>query len=108
MSQVSKIFRRFIPQFLHMIVLSIFFFAFMLIYRPANCVEFMGGEWFGVHLTICSCIVFLSAIITLLVMDIVFAFFVIERQYSVSYYDVALCFMINPYPCPILLGKALA
>ena len=27
------------------------------------------------------------AIITLLVMDIVFAFFVIERQYSVSYYD---------------------
>ena len=67
MSQVSKIFRRFIPQFLHMIVLSIFFFAFMLIYRPANCVEFMGGEWFGVHLTICSCIVFLSAIITRLV-----------------------------------------
>lgn len=63
MSQVSKIFRRFIPQLLHMIVLSVFFFAFMLIYRPANCVEFMGGEWFGVHLTICSCIVFLAAVI---------------------------------------------
>ena len=63
MSQVSKIFRRFIPQLLHMIVLPVFFFAFMLIYRPANSIEFMGGEWFGVHLTICSCIVFLSAVV---------------------------------------------
>ena len=61
MSQVSKIFRRFIPQLLHMIVLPVFFFAFMLIYRPASSVEFMGDEWFGVHLTICSCIVFLAA-----------------------------------------------
>ena len=63
MSQVSKIFRRFIPQLLHMIVLPVFFFAFMLIYRPANSIEFMGGEWFGVHLTICSCIVFLAAVV---------------------------------------------
>lgn len=58
MSQVSKIFRRFIPQLLHMIVLPVFYFAFMLIYRPLNVVDFMGGEWFGVHLTIVSCIVF--------------------------------------------------
>ncbi len=63
MSQVSRIFRRFIPQLLHMIVLPVFFFAFMLVYRPVNSIEFMGGEWFGVHLTICSCIVLLSAII---------------------------------------------
>lgn len=63
MSQISKIFRRFVPQLLHMIVLPIFFFAFMLIYRPLNSVEFMGGEWFGVHLTISSCIILLSAII---------------------------------------------
>ena len=63
MSQVSKIFRRFVPQLLHMIVLPVFFFAFMLIYRPLNSVEFMGNEWFGVHLTISSCIILLSAII---------------------------------------------
>lgn len=63
MSQVSKIFRRFVPQILHMVVLPIFYFTFILIYRPANCAEFMGGEWFGVHLTICSCIVFLAAIL---------------------------------------------
>lgn len=64
MSQVSRIFRRFIPQLLHMIVLPVFYFAFMLIYRPGSCYEFMGGEWFGVHLTITSCVVLISAIIT--------------------------------------------
>ncbi len=64
MTQVSRIFRRFIPQLLHMIVLPTFFFAFMLIYRPFNAEGFFGGEWFGVHLTIVSCIVLLSVIIT--------------------------------------------
>lgn len=63
MNQISRIFRRFIPQLLHMIVLPIFYFSFMLIYRPLGAVEFMGGEWFGVHLTITSCIVLLSIII---------------------------------------------
>lgn len=63
MSQVSRIFRRFVPQLLHMIVLPIFYFSFMLIYRPFNSVEFLGSEWYGVHLTISSCIVFLSSII---------------------------------------------
>lgn len=62
MSQVSRIFRRFVPQLLHMIVLPIFYFAFMLIYRPFNAIGFMGSEWFGVHLTISSCIVLLSTI----------------------------------------------
>lgn len=63
MSQVSRIFRRFIPQLLHMIVLPIFYFSFMLIYRPFSSFDFMGGEWFGVHLTISSCIVLLATII---------------------------------------------
>lgn len=63
MSQISKIFRRFVPQLLHMIVLPVFFFSFMLIYRPSGSVEFLGGEWFGVHLTISSCIVLLSSIL---------------------------------------------
>ncbi len=63
MSQVSKAFRRFVPQLLHMFVLPIFFFAFMLIYHPFNSDEFLGGEWFGVHLTITTCIILLSVAI---------------------------------------------
>jgi len=63
MEQISRIFRRFIPQLLHMIILPVFYFAFMLIYRPFFSVDFIGGEWFGVHLTISSCIVLLCMII---------------------------------------------
>ena len=54
MAHVSKIFGRFVPQVLHMIVLPIFFFIFMLIYRPFGVSEYLGNEWFAVHLTICS------------------------------------------------------
>ncbi len=64
MSNLPGIFRRFIPQLLHMIVLPVFFFAFMLIYQPFKSVEFMGDEWFGVHLTITSCIVLLCLILS--------------------------------------------
>ena len=63
MSQIAKIFRRFVPQLLHMIVLPIFFFVFMIIYRPFTTVSYLGGEWFGVHLTILSCIVLVCVII---------------------------------------------
>lgn len=63
MSLITKIYRRFIPQLLHMVVLPIFFFAFMLIYRPFDSVSFFDNEWFGVHLTISSCIVLLAVIV---------------------------------------------
>ena len=63
MRQIPRIFRRFIPQLLHMIVLPVFFFAFMLIYEPFDSVAFLGREWFGVHLTIISCITLLSVIL---------------------------------------------
>ena len=56
MAQVASIFRKFVPQLLHMIVLPVFFFTFMLIYRPLEIETFLGAEWFGVHLTIISCI----------------------------------------------------
>lgn len=61
MALVSSVFRRFPPQVLHMIVLPIFFFAFMLLYRPFGIESFLGSEWFGVHLTIISCIVMICA-----------------------------------------------
>ena len=59
MAQIASVFRRFVPQLLHMIVLPIFFFAFILLYRPFGIVDYLGSEWFGVHLTIISCIVML-------------------------------------------------
>ena len=60
MSQIPTVFRRFIPQLLHVIVLPVFFFTFMLILRPKGIVEFLGNDWFGVHLTIISCITLIS------------------------------------------------
>lgn len=45
------------PQLLHMIALPLFFFAFILIYRPYSIADFLGGEWVGVHVTIISCII---------------------------------------------------
>ena len=59
MAVVSKNFRGFIPQFLHALVLPIFFFAFMLIYRPFGISEYLGDEWFAVHITMLSCIILL-------------------------------------------------
>ena len=64
MSVVARVFRRFIPQLLHMVVLPIFFFSFMLIYRPFDVMDFFGHEWFGVHITIISCIILVSVIVT--------------------------------------------
>lgn len=64
MAQIAPIFRKFVPQLLHMIVLPVFFFTFMLIYRPFGIEAFLGSEWFGVHLTIISCIVMFCAAVT--------------------------------------------
>ncbi len=67
MATVSKIFRKFVPQLLHTLILPIFLFAFMLIYRPFGVFEYLGHEWFAVHLTIVSCIIFLAEVIARLV-----------------------------------------
>ena len=64
MAQVASIFRKFVPQLLHMIVLPLFFFTFMLIYRPRGIEGFLGTEWFGVHLTIISCITLFCAVLS--------------------------------------------
>ncbi len=78
MSRISKVYRRFIPQLLHMIVLPVFFFAFMLIYRPFNSVQVFNGEWFGVHLTISSCIVFLAIVL----MRLLYYFLPLKLNYT--------------------------
>ena len=60
----SGLFKRFLPQLLHMIVLPIFFFCFTLIYKPFDTVEYLGNEWFAVHLTIVACIIFLCVVLS--------------------------------------------
>ena len=78
MASIPGIFRRFIPQLLHIVVLPIFFFAFMLIHRSLGIESFLGHEWFGVHLTIVSCIILLCIAVT----RIVYYFLPVQINYS--------------------------
>ena len=64
MSTFPKTFRHFVPQLIQMIILPIFFFAFMLIYRPDGIDTFLKSDMYGVHITIMSCIILVSMIIT--------------------------------------------
>ena len=64
MSEIPRIFRRFVPQLLHVIVLPIFFFTFMIVYRPFNIMDFLGKEWFGVHVAIMTGIVLVSVLVS--------------------------------------------
>lgn len=67
MSAFPVVFRRFMPQLLHMIVLPVFFFVFLLLYRPIEVQTLLGTTYFGVHITLLSCIIFLSATIVRLI-----------------------------------------
>ena len=64
MNQVPKYYRRFIPQLIHMIVLPLFFFAFILVYQPFDLITFFGSSWFGVHVTVLTCIILACVIVT--------------------------------------------
>lgn len=52
------------PQLLHIVVLPIFFFTFLLLYRPVEVHTLLGTSYFGVHITLLSCIILLCTIIT--------------------------------------------
>lgn len=67
MTEIPRAFRRFVPQLLHMIVLPLFFFSFMLIYSPFDAESLLGIEWYAVHMTIISCITLLSVIVVRLI-----------------------------------------
>lgn len=64
MIEIPRIYRRFIPQLLHMIVLPVFFFTFMLVYDPFSASEFFSTEWFAVHVTIISTILFAGIVLS--------------------------------------------
>lgn len=77
MGQVPRVFRRFIPQLLHIIVLPVFFFFFMLIHRSSGVEELLGSEWFGVHLTIVSCII----LVCIMILRLVYYFLPLNMNY---------------------------
>lgn len=80
MEQLPTIFRRFNSQFLHMIVLPIFFFVFMAIHRSARIEELLGHEFFGTHLAIISSIILLTTLALRLL------YFFIEMKLNYSLY----------------------
>lgn len=64
MNSLPRIFKRFSPQFLHMILVPVFFFAFCLIYRPLGVEELFGEDWFGVRLSLVVSIMLLCMVTT--------------------------------------------
>lgn len=60
----TGLFRKFNPQLLHVIVLPLFFFIFLLIYHPFDVDSYLGSEWFAVHITMISCVILLCTIIS--------------------------------------------
>lgn len=64
MSVVPRLFRRFLPQLIHMLVLPLFFFLFIIIYRPFDLTAFFGSVWFGVNVAIVTGIIFLCLVAT--------------------------------------------
>lgn len=57
MGAVPNTFRRFVPQLLHIIILPVFFFVFALVYRPDDIRVLIENSYFGIHLTLITCIV---------------------------------------------------
>lgn len=60
MYEFPKVFRTYSVQLIHVVILPVFFFIFMLVYEPFDISSLLGGEWFGVHVTILSCIILVS------------------------------------------------
>ncbi len=78
MSALPTVFRRYIPQLLHMVVLPVFFFVFLLLYRPIEVQALLGTSYFGVHITLLSCIILISTII----IRLVYYFLPLKLNYS--------------------------
>src|SRR5574344_738229 len=106
--EISKVYRRFIPQLLHMIVLPLFFFSFILIYRPFDAESLIGSEWFGVHLTILSCIILVSTIVTRLLYYfipmrlnyVLYVFWCFAEMIFVSFFVALYMWLVLKKPAP--------
>ena len=110
MAVVSKNFRGFIPQFLHALVLPIFFFAFMLIYRPFGISEYLGDEWFAVHITMLSCIILLCEtaarvlyyFLALKINYTIYAFWCLAETVFTSFFVALYIWLVLHYDMPYL------
>jgi hypothetical protein len=67
MIEIPNVSRGYMPQLLHVIVLPLFFFTFTLVHKSLGIVELLGRDWYGVRITIMSCIIFGSIFITRLI-----------------------------------------
>lgn len=86
MTEIPRIYRRFVPQLLHVIVLPVFFFTFMIIYRPFNVMDFVGREWFGVHVALMTSIIMVSV----LIMRLIYYFVPMKLNYTLYvFWEVA-------------------
>ena len=105
---IPQIFRRFLPQLLHIIVLPVFFFAFMLIYRPLDVVGLFGSEWFGVHITIVACIIFLCVVLSrilyyflpLLLNYTLYIFWCLAEVIFISFFSGLYIYLVLHRPMP--------
>lgn len=64
MTQVPRLFRRFLPQLIHMLVLPLFFFVFIISYRPLGINAYFGAASFGESVTVFACIIMLCLTVT--------------------------------------------
>lgn len=64
MAQIPHVFRGSVAQLLHVVILPVFFFAFTLLHRSLGIDDLLGREWFGVRITIISCILFGAVLVT--------------------------------------------
>lgn len=79
MTTIPNVYRSFVAQLMHMVILPVFYIIFLMLYRPLQIESFLTAEWIGVHITIISCIILVSVIITRLL----FYYLPMKINYSV-------------------------
>ena len=67
MVEIPNVHRGYMAQLLHVIVLPLFFFTFTLVHKSLGIIDLLGRDWYGVRITIISCIIFGSILVTRLI-----------------------------------------
>jgi hypothetical protein len=64
MVEIPNVHRGYMAQLPHVIVLPLFFFTFTLVHKSLGIIDLLGRDWYGVRITIISCIIFGSILVT--------------------------------------------
>lgn len=85
MDQIPQILRKFTSQIWYFLVLPVFFFTFILIYRPCEARTFFdaGRSLFAFNVTMCMCIMLVCSVLTRI------SFYYIWRKRGMSYVGYA-------------------